>query len=65
MFMPKWGAKVEYLHYDLGSVTFSDGALVTANGTLPPAGGPAVVSSISSTKFTGEIVRAGVNFYWN
>jgi outer membrane immunogenic protein len=65
MFMPKWGAKVEYLHYDLGSVTFPNGALVTTNGTAPGAGGPAVLSSTSSTKFTGEIVRAGVNFYWN
>ena len=29
-FVQKWSAKVEYLHYDLGSVTFSNGALRTS-----------------------------------
>jgi outer membrane immunogenic protein len=64
MFASKWSAKVEYLHYDLGSVTFANGALVTTSGTFPGAGGPAVVASTSSTKFSGDIVRAGVNFQW-
>jgi outer membrane immunogenic protein len=63
MFMPKWSAKVEYLHYDLGSVNFANGAVVTGPGTSPPDG-PAVVSSSSSTNFTGEIVRVGVNYHW-
>jgi hypothetical protein len=36
---------------------------VTGPGTSPPDG-PAVVSSSSSTNFTGEIVRAGVNYHW-
>jgi outer membrane immunogenic protein len=63
MFLPKWSAKVEYLHYDLGSVNFANGALVTGHGTSKPDG-PAIVTSSSSTNFTGEIVRAGVNYHW-
>jgi outer membrane immunogenic protein len=65
MFIRQWSAKVEYLHYDLGSVTFANGLLVTGSGTFPAAGGPAIVNSSSSTQFRGDIVRAGVNFHWN
>ncbi len=64
MFMSKWSAKAEYLHYDLGSVDFSNGSLVTSPGTSPAAA-PAIVGSTSSAKFSGDIVRAGVNFHWN
>jgi outer membrane immunogenic protein len=64
MFAQKWSAKVEYLHYDLGSVTFANGALVTTSGTAPAAIGPVVVSSTSNAKFSGDMVRAGVNYHW-
>jgi outer membrane immunogenic protein len=64
LFARQWSAKVEYLHYDLGSVTFNNGLLVTNSGTLALAGGPAIVSSTSSTPFRGDLVRAGVNFHW-
>jgi outer membrane immunogenic protein len=64
LFTQQWSAKVEYLHYDLGSVTFANGALVTTNGTFPGAGGPAIVNSASSLKFSGDIVRVGVNYHW-
>jgi outer membrane immunogenic protein len=64
MFASKWSAKVEYLHYDLGSVTFANGSLVTTSGTHPAALGPVVVGSTSTAKFSGDIVRAGVNFHW-
>jgi outer membrane immunogenic protein len=63
LFATKWSAKVEYLHYDLGSVTFANGALVTGPGTTPDGGQVAVASS-SNAKFSGEIVRAGVNYHW-
>ena len=59
MFVPKWSVKVEYLHYDLGSVTFSNGALRTSGPF-----GLAVVGSTSTVNFSGEIVRAGVNYHW-
>jgi outer membrane immunogenic protein len=65
LFTRQWSAKVEYLHYDLGSVTFADGLLVTGSGTFPGAGGPAIVSSAASTQFRGDLVRAGVNFHLN
>jgi outer membrane immunogenic protein len=64
MFGQHWSAKVEYMYYDLGSVTFGDGALVTSNGTFPPAGGPAVVTSQSTTHFKGNIVRVGANYHF-
>jgi outer membrane immunogenic protein len=65
LFTQHWSAKVEYLHYDLGSVTFANGLLLTGSGTFPAAGGPAIVSSASSTQFRGDLVRAGVNLHWN
>jgi outer membrane immunogenic protein len=64
LFTRYWSAKVEYLHYDLGSVSFSNNLLVTGSGTFLGAGGPAIVSSASSTQFRGDLVRAGVNFHW-
>jgi outer membrane immunogenic protein len=63
LFARQWSAKFEYLHYDLGSVTFANGALVTTNGTFLGAGGPAVVNSASSTQFRGDLVRVGVNYH--
>jgi outer membrane immunogenic protein len=64
MFIQQWSAKVEYLHYDLGSVTFANGLLITGSGTFPGAGDPAIVNSCTSTQFRGDLVRAGVNFHW-
>jgi len=45
----------------LGSVTFSNGNLVTGGG-VAPVGGPAIVASQSSTHFNGNIVRVGLNY---
>src|SRR5262245_22801488 len=60
MFWQRWSAKFEYLYYDLGSVTFSNGQLITG-GTCSICGpSPSVVNSQSTTKFTGNIVRLGV-----
>jgi outer membrane immunogenic protein len=58
MFMPNWSAKAEYLYYDLGTVT---GSAVNINFLAP------AVASISqfSTRFNGNIVRAGVNYHFN
>jgi outer membrane immunogenic protein len=62
MLWDNWSAKVEYLHYDLGSVTFGAGALVFTNGSFPGAGGPSVIASQSTTRFNGEIIRVGLNY---
>ena len=64
LFASRWSAKVEYLYYDLGSVTFANGPLVTGINTFPGVGGPAVVNSTSSTEFKGNLVRVGVNYRW-
>jgi outer membrane immunogenic protein len=63
MFLPNWSAKVEYLYYDLGNVTYS-GAMVTA---APVAAVPGTLYALpqSNTRFRGDIVRAGVNYHFN
>jgi outer membrane immunogenic protein len=63
MFAPQWSAKAEYLYYDLGSVTFSNGTLVTGVGTAG-VGGPAIVVSQSTAKFNGSIARVGINCHF-
>ncbi len=64
MFMPNWSAKVEYLYYDLGSVR-TPGALVS--GPNPAGGNPLgwAYGAQSSTHFSGNIVRAGLNYHFN
>ncbi len=63
MFRPSWSAKVEYLFYDLGAVTYALSPLATtANyGT----GVQSVVASRSATRFDGHIVRAGVTWHFD
>jgi outer membrane immunogenic protein len=60
LFAPNWTVKAEWLHYDLGSATYSNGtmnAFLNGTNTLNFTD----VSS-STAKFTGDIVRAGVNY---
>jgi outer membrane immunogenic protein len=62
MFWPNWSAKVEYLYYDLGRVAYSAGVRAAAtNGGIP------VWTHVSqaTTRFNGNIVRAGVNYHFN
>ncbi|ARN83663.1 outer membrane protein [Methylocystis bryophila] len=62
MFLPNWSAKIEYLYYDLGTVTtpvtvvagFTDG------GNLSWAYG-----ANARARFNGNIIRAGVNYHVN
>jgi outer membrane immunogenic protein len=65
MFMPHWSAKVEYLYYDLGNVSYSSGLLATFGNTFLPNRLVAGVVSQSQTRFNGNIVRAGVNYHFN
>jgi outer membrane immunogenic protein len=62
LFLPHWSVKLEYLYYDLGSVTYGLGLLANFNtgGTLFTLGAP-----VSRTHFNGNIVRAGVNYHFN
>jgi outer membrane immunogenic protein len=58
LFLPNWSAKAEYLRYDLSSVTYS-GALFTV---APPT---TYAISRATTRFDGNVVRAGLNYHFN
>jgi outer membrane immunogenic protein len=61
MFVPNWSAKVEYLYYDLGTVTQNFGLSSTqANTNLS-----AVFGGQARARLNGNIVRAGVNYHFN
>jgi outer membrane immunogenic protein len=51
-FLPRWSVKVEYLYVDLGTFTNT----LTGTGAFP--------TLASSTHFTDNIVRAGINFHF-
>jgi outer membrane immunogenic protein len=63
MFLPNWSLKVEYLYYDLGSVTFNNG--FAANRVTATGQNFYSVATQSSTRFDGNIVRAGINYHFN
>jgi outer membrane immunogenic protein len=67
LFWPNWSAKVEYLYYDLGTVTYSVSPLVNIGGPGSAAPGSIFSSAFSQaeTRFNGHIVRAGVNYHFN
>jgi outer membrane immunogenic protein len=62
MFAPNWSAKVEYLYYDLGSISYNS-ALATDGGTFAP-GSAAIVNVQSTAKFNGSIARVGINYHF-
>ncbi|MGD9657811.1 MAG: outer membrane protein [Methylocystis sp.] len=69
MFWPNWSAKVEYLYYDLGTVSTSGvlAQICTAcagGGFVNPGVWGAAVTQ-TTTRFNGNIVRAGLNYHFN
>jgi outer membrane immunogenic protein len=63
MFSPNWTAKLEYLYYDLGSTTYATGGYaVDVSPTTFAGTGIASVATSTTTKWTGNIVRVGVNY---
>jgi len=58
LFLPKWSAKVEYLYYDLGTVSTS--GVIGFTGIAAP-----VATTATSARFNGHVVRAGVNYHFN
>ncbi len=60
LFSPNWSLKVEYLYYDLGSHTFGLSPLVNTF-TFPVT----IVGPSASTRFNGNIVRAGIDYHIN
>ena len=72
MFLPNWSLKSEYLYYDLGQVSYNQGlsgAYVTANSLVPGnySAGQLWWGNMSqvTTRFNGNIVRAGINYHFN
>jgi outer membrane immunogenic protein len=61
LFAPNWSVKVEYLHYDIGRVTYGLSPLDNFNtaGMLFTSGAP-----VASARFNGNIVRAGLNYHF-
>jgi outer membrane immunogenic protein len=53
MLLSNWSAKVEYLHYDLGSLSYPTGGYTAA---APP------VATSTTDRFRGDIIRVGVNY---
>jgi len=57
-FAPRWTAKVEYLYYDLGSISYNS----TVAGSAPGSPALSTASVASSAEFKGNIVRGGINY---
>lgn len=63
MFVKDMSAKLEYIYYDLGSVTnFFNSIRPDAVKPIPIA---LITQSNSITRFNGNIVRAGINYHFN
>ncbi len=59
LFWPNWSAKIDYLYYDIGAVTYSSLAVSPFFAT------PAYGAPQSTTRFNGHIVRAGLNYHFD
>jgi outer membrane immunogenic protein len=63
MFWPRWSAKLEYLYYDLGAPPLGmTGIGYTISGATP-APVWAYLATTTPPRFSGSIVRAGVNYH--
>lgn len=61
-FAPNWSVKIEYLHYDLGSASYGVGPLAFL---IDPDGVVSFVNPVrATTRFNGNLVRAGVNYHF-
>lgn len=58
----RWSAKIEYLYYDLGTASYSNGALTSYLITSSRLN--FVNTSASSIHFNGNIVRIGLNYHF-
>ncbi|MGJ0509331.1 MAG: outer membrane protein [Methylocystis sp.] len=62
MFWPNWSAKVEYLYYDLGTVTQNFAMPISVAGGFNDS---ALFAGQARARVNGNIVRAGVNYHFN
>jgi len=66
MLSSNWSAKLEYLYYDLGSVTYATGGLASDIGAVlgSTGTGVAAVATSSQVRFKDNIVRVGLNYHF-
>jgi outer membrane immunogenic protein len=62
LFAPNWSVKVEYLYYNLSTVTF---ALSPLTNTFTTGGVVYSSAPFAKTRFNGNIVHAGLNYHFN
>ena len=62
MFKGNWSAKLEYLHYDLGSATYGTTVsnFAVAGAPVPGWNSLYTLGQTSSTSFRGDIIRVGL-----
>jgi outer membrane immunogenic protein len=66
MFLPGWTTKLEYLHYDLGNVTYQTGGRsIDTVQTGLEGEGIAAIGTSTTAQFKGDIVRVGVNYMFH
>lgn len=63
MFAPNASIKAEYLHYNLGSVSYGLSPLVTTFTFTDPVGRD-VLLPVARTQFRGDIARVGFNYHF-
>jgi outer membrane immunogenic protein len=56
--MGSWSVKAEYLHYDLGNMTYATTPLASTG----PLGPLTTLNPASTAHFAGDVVRAGINY---
>jgi len=61
MLAGNWSAKIEYLYYDLGKVSYGTSLVANAAGFATPTW---VVNTLSSTRFNGSIARVGLDYHF-
>ena len=60
MLAPNWSVKAEYLYYDLGRAT-----MTAVNSLFTPQTATPSFATQATTRFNGNILRAGVNYHLN
>jgi outer membrane immunogenic protein len=66
MFLPNWSAKLEYLHYDLGSATYATGGYsFDTTPTRLVGTGFLTIATSATEHFSGDIVRVGLNYQFH
>jgi outer membrane immunogenic protein len=64
MFARNWSAKLEYLHYDLGTGSFASAAVAPIFPVVFGGTTSIYQHSVSSARFEGDLLRAGVNLHF-